>query len=170
MRNGNKDENCISKEPFSERRELLTKPFRKEVKKTIVKTLVWSTLLYGSETWTLRKEDIRRLEAVEMWMWKRMEKVSWMDKITNEEILNKVGEKRQLISVIRNRQKNWIGHVLRGEGLLREVMEGRMEGKRSRDRPRKGMLDELLVESYDNMKRKAENRDEWRNWMPWTCR
>ena len=61
----------------------------------MVKTLVWSTLLYGSETWTLRKEDIRKLEAVEMWMWRRMERVSWMDKITNEEILNKVREKRQ---------------------------------------------------------------------------
>jgi len=47
--------------------------------------------------------------------------------------------------VIRNRKKNWIRHVLRGEGLLREVMEGRMEGKRPRGRPRKGMLDELLL-------------------------
>jgi len=82
-----------------------------------------------------------------MWMWRRMERVSWMDKITNEEILNKVGEKRQLISVTRIRQKNWVGHVLRGAGLLREVMEGRMEGKRARGRPRKGMLNEPLMES-----------------------
>jgi len=82
-----------------------------------------------------------------MWMWKRMERVSWMGKITNKEILNKVGKKRLLIIVIRNRQKNWVGHVLRGAGLLREVMEGRMEGKRARGRPRKGMLDELLMES-----------------------
>jgi len=67
---------ALAKETFSKRRELLTKPFCKEVKKKIVKTLVWSTLLYGSETWTLRKEDIRRLEAVEMWMWRRMERVS----------------------------------------------------------------------------------------------
>ena len=108
-------------------------------------------MLYGSETWTLRKEDIRRLEAVEMWIWRRMERVSWMDKITNEEILNKVGEKRQLISVIRNRQKNWIGHVLRGKGLLREVMEGRMEGRDREVDHEKGMLDELMVESYGNM-------------------
>jgi len=72
-------------------------------------------------------------------MWRRMKRVSWMDKITNEKILTKVGEKRQLISVIRNRKKNWIGHVLRGKGLLREVMEGRMEGKRARGRPRKQM-------------------------------
>jgi len=60
------------------------------------------------------------------------EKSKLDDKVTNEEILNKVGEKRQLISVIRNRQKNWIGHVLRGKVLFREVMEGRMEGKRVR--------------------------------------
>jgi len=63
--------------------------------------------------------------------------------------------------------------VLRGDGLLSEVMEGRMEGKRARGRldSRKGMLDELLVESsYGTMKKKAENRDEWRIWIPWTCR
>jgi len=89
-----------------------------------------------------------------------MEGVSWIDRITNEDILNKVEEKGQLIIVIRGRQKNWMGHVLRGEGLLREVMEGRMEGKRPRGRPEKGMLDELLVESYGNMRRKAENRIE----------
>jgi len=54
--------------------------------------------------------------------------------------------------------------------LLKDVMEGRMEGKRVRGRPRKGMLDELLMESCGNMKRKVENRNEWKNWMPWTCR
>jgi len=81
-----------------------------------------------------------------MWMWRRMESVSWLDKITNEEVLSKVKENSQLISVIRNWKKNWIGHVLRGEGLLREVMEGRMEGKRPRGRSRKRMLDELMVE------------------------
>jgi len=84
---------ALPKEAFSKSGELLTRSFRKEVKKKMVKTLVWSTLLYGSETWTLRKEDIRRLESAEMWMWRRMERVSWMDKIMNEEILNKVGEK-----------------------------------------------------------------------------
>jgi len=65
--------------------------------------------------------------------------------------------------VIRNRKKNWIGHVLRGEGLLKDVVEGRMEGKRARGRPRKGMLYELMVESYGIMKRKAKNRGEWMN-------
>jgi len=43
--------------------------------------------LYGSETWTLQREDIRRLEAFEVWVWRRMMKVSWTEVRTNEEVL-----------------------------------------------------------------------------------
>jgi hypothetical protein len=95
----------------------------------IVKTLVWTTLLYGSETWRLKKEGIRKLEALEMWLWRRMEKISWTDKLTNEEVLERIGINRQLMSELRHRKKNWIGHILRGDALLKEVIEGRMEGK-----------------------------------------
>lgn len=161
---------ALAKDAFSKRKELLTKRFSRKVKKKIIKTLVWTTLLYGCETWTLRKEEIRRLEAVEMWLWRRMEKISYTERITNEEVLRRIGEGRQLLNVIRNRKKNWIGHILRGEGLVREVIEGRMEGKRSRGRPRTGMLDDLIVKSYGDTKRRAENRNEWRSWVPWTCR
>ena len=59
---------------------------------------------------------------------------------------------------------------MRGEGLLKQVMEGRMEGKRPRGRPRIGMIDDLIENSYVEMKRRAENRDAWRYWMPRTCR
>jgi hypothetical protein len=157
---------AMAKEAFNKRKELLTKKFKISVRKKLVKTLIWSTLLYGSETWTLRKEEIKRLEAVEMWMWRRMEKISWTEKITNVEVLKRVGEERLLMKTIRNRKKKWVGHVLRGEGLLKEAMEGRMEGKRGRGRPRTGMLDDLKGESYAGMKRRAENREEWRKWVP----
>ena len=102
-------------------------------------------------------------------MWRRMEKISWTEKITNEEVLKRVGEERQVVKLI-SRKKNWIGHVLQDDGLLKQVLKGRMEGKRGRGRPRTGMLDELIVGSYGDMKRRAENRVEWRNWVPWTCR
>ena len=160
---------ALAKEAFSKRKVLLTKSFRKETKKKLVKTLVWTTLLYGSETWTLRKEEIRRLEAMEMWLWRRLEKIKWTDKVSNERVLERVGEQRQLMKLLRNRKKIWIGHVLRGEGLMRDVMEGRMEGKRSRGRPRTGMLDDLIGKTYGDMKRKAEDRDDWKSWVPWTC-
>ena len=56
-------------------------------------------------------------------------------------------------NVIIQRKKNWIAHVVSGEGLLREVIEGKMDGKRPRGRPRIGMLEELKDGSYQQMKR-----------------
>jgi hypothetical protein len=63
-----------------------------------------------------------------------------------------VGEERRLVDVIVERKKRRIGHVLRGDGLLREVIEGRMEGKRPRGRPGIGMLDGLKEGSFGDMK------------------
>jgi hypothetical protein len=159
---------ALAKEAFSKRKELLTKKFKKRVKKKLVKTLVWSVLLYGCETWTLKASEISRIEAAEMWMWRRMEKISYLDRITNLEVLSRIGEERHLLDMVRNRKKKWIGHIVRGDGVLKEVMEGRMEGKKTRGRPRTGMLTELIRGSYGKMKRMAENREEWRCWMPWT--
>jgi len=75
--------------------------------------------LYAAETWTYKKEDIQRLEAFEMWVWRRMEKISWQDMKTNEGVLQLVQEKRSLMDVIWRRKKHWIGHILRGESLLK---------------------------------------------------
>ena len=85
------------------------------------------------------------------------------------EVLEAIGEERCLLEKIKRTKKNWIGHVLRGDGLLKDVMEGRMEGKRPRGRPRMGMLEELKVESYESIKRSAQDREKWRCWMPWIC-
>ena len=60
--------------------------------------------------------------------------------------------------MITQRKKNWIGHVVKGDGLLREVIEGKTVGKRSRGRPRIGMPEELIDKgSYQQMKSRAEN-------------
>src|SRR6478609_590531 len=89
-----------------------------------------------------------------MWVWRRMGKVSWMDKRTNEQVLSSMNEKRSLIKTIWDRKKSWIGH-----GLMKLVLEGRMEGKRPRGRLRMDMIDDVLDETYADMKRKAENRE-----------
>ena len=159
----------MAKDAFNKRKELLTKRFSKSVKKRIVKTLIWSVAMYACETWTLRKEEIDRLNALEMWIWRRMERVSWSEKKTNEQVLREVREERSFLEKVVKRKKNWIGHIVRGEGLLKHVMEGRMEGKRGRGRPRLGMISDLKEGSYVNMKRRAEDREAWRSWVPRTC-
>ena len=110
-----------------------------------------------------------------------MEKVNWSDRISNEEVLTMVNESRCLIETIRQRKKNWVGHVLRGNGLLRDVLEGRMLGKARVGRRREKMLDDLMIVpiegskkkekvlSYQKLKIKAEDRSGWRSWVPGTC-
>src|SRR6218665_2140035 len=63
-----------------------------------------------------------------------------------------------LISTIRARQRNWMGHLLRGDSLQREIMEERMEGKRERGRPRQKLLDWMMSEGYGKLKEEAQNR------------
>ena len=83
--------------------------------------------------------------------------------------MSRVGVQRQLINILRNRNKSWTGHVLRGNGLLKKVIEGRMERKRARERPRLGMLDEIKMGSYVDMKRRTDDRVGWKSYTPWTC-
>jgi hypothetical protein len=123
---------AMGKEAFMKRKELLRGGLSKNLKKRLIKTLIWSVTLYGSETWTLRKEDTRRLEAFEMWLWRRMERISWTEHVSNEEVLQRVDEERAMLDTIKMRQQKWIGHILRGESLLKVIIEGRTEGKRKR--------------------------------------
>ena len=99
-----------------------------------------------------------------------MDKISWTAHrahVSNEEVLSLVNEQRCLVHVIKQRQANWIGHVLRHDCLLKTVLEGKMEGKRTRGKPRRKMLD-LLMEQEDKkisylqeLKRRAKDRIQW---------
>src|SRR5678816_87828 len=110
---------ALAKDAFNKRKEFLTGGLSGTLKKRMVKVLVWPVALYGCETWTLKKEEKDKLEALEMWLWRKLEKVNWSDRLSNEEVLTMVNESRCLIETIRQRKKNWVGHVLRGNGLLR---------------------------------------------------
>src|SRR6476619_7613271 len=70
----------MAKDAFNKRKDLLTSSIRVDLRKRLGKTLVWPVVLYGCETWTMRKQEINCLNAFEMWMWRRMGKVSWMEK------------------------------------------------------------------------------------------
>jgi hypothetical protein len=73
-----------------------------------------------------------------------------------------------MLEIIDRRKKAWIGHVVR-DVVLKLGIEGRMEGKRPKGRPRMGMIDDTMMGSYEHMKRKALDRERWRDWVPRTC-
>ena len=63
---------------------------------------VWNIALYGSETWTLIKLEQEYLKTFEMWCWRRMKKIIWSEKVTNELVLECIGEKRAHLNNIHN--------------------------------------------------------------------
>ena len=65
-----------------------------------------------------------------------MVKISWLDKVINEEALRRVNEDRQILNSIWQRKHRWIGHVLRQDRLLHKIIEGRMKGKPTKGRIR----------------------------------
>ena len=153
---------AMGKQAFLRRRELLSTSISISLRKRLVKSLVWSVTLYSCETWTLRKDDCKRLEAFEMWIWRRMFKIKWIERLSNEEVLVIAGETRSLLNTIKDRQRKWIGHILRHDNMMRDMIEGRVDGKRMRGGQRTKMLDMIMNgNTYKATKIKAQDRNEW---------
>ena len=129
---------------------------------------VWSITLYGAETWMLRATDQKHLESFEMWCWRRMEKISWTDHVRNEEVLLRVNEQGNILHEIIKRKANWIGHILRRNCILKQVIEGKIKGQievtRRQGKRRKKFLDNLKDRSgCCELKEEALDRTIWRN-------
>jgi len=132
-----------------------------------VKCYIWSIALYGAETWTLREVDQKHLESSEMWCWRRMEKISWTDHVRNYYVLLRVKEQRSIIHEISKRKANWIGHILRRNCLLQQVIEGKIKGgievTGRRGRRRRELLDDLKERrGYSHLKEETVDRTIWR--------
>jgi hypothetical protein len=131
------------------RKNLLTRKLDLNLRKKLVKCYIWSIVLYGAETWTLRK-DQKYLESFEMRCWRRME-ISWTDRVGNEKVLHRVKEERNILNTINRRKANCIGHISRRNSLLKHVTEGKLEesiemiGRRGRRH--KQLLDDLKEET-----------------------
>jgi len=113
---------AMAKAAFN-KKTLFTSPLDLNLRKILIKCYLWSMALYGAETWTLRVADQKCLESFEMWCWRRMEKISWIDHVRNEEVLLRVNEQRNILHEIRKRKANWTGHILRRNCLLKQVIE-----------------------------------------------
>ena len=158
---------CQAKVAFNKKRSLFTsKNIDLRIRKKLLKTYIWSIMLYGCETWIIAKEERRRIEAFEMWCYRRMEKIRWTDRMTNEEVLERVSEKKSIWKSIQKRRNELIGHILRHDGLLGLILEGLVDGKNHRGRPRLQYISQIIEDqgcsSYQELKRKASDREAWK--------
>ena len=119
-----------------------------------------------NETWTIGAAEKKRIDAFELWCYCRMLKVSWVDRVTNEEILNRLGVKADLWNILTARRNKWVGHLLRHDGLVKIILEGTVEGKNSRGRPRLNYITQVMKDkgcnNYLELKRLAEERQNGR--------
>ena len=114
-----------------------------DTRKQVLQTYIKSILYYGCEAWTLNNNIQKQLEATEMWFLRRMLKVPWTAKISNEAILNQANEERRLIKEVRMRQSKFIGHILRKGKIEYLVTKAKIMGRRDRGRQREKILDSL---------------------------
>ena len=162
---------ALAKDAFWKYGELLRNNVAMKTKKKVLSCYINSVLMYGSESWTITEEMRRRLDAFEMWCYRRILKISWTDRVTNVEVLRRVGETdKNIYRTICRRKLKFAGHDLRGSSgeMCKNIIEGSVEGKRSRGRQRKtwmGDIKEWMEESsYGAVKRRMEDKKGFRVW------
>jgi hypothetical protein len=79
----------MAKAAFDKKKTRFISKLDLNLRKKLVKCYIWSMALCGAETWKVRAADQKYLESFEIWCWRRMEKISWIDHVTNEEVLLK---------------------------------------------------------------------------------
>ena len=158
----------IAKNAFKNMKNLLTNNrISSQTRIRALRTYVWSTLMYGSESWTITGEMKNKLRAAEMWFFRRMLRISWRDRVTNEEVMARLGVQRGLVGEIRKRQLNFIGHIIRREKVEHLCLTGRIEGRRSRGRQRTKYMDSIMGDIEGNhtanqLIHMAGDRERWR--------
>ena len=137
-----------------------------DAKRKLVQALAFSVVLYGAETWTVRKTDRKKIDAFKIWCWRRILKVPWTRKITNKEILEKIQPEYSLEAMIIKLKLGYVGHVLRKPtSMENNIMIGKIEGTRRRGRPRTRWMDgvkEAVRMKPGQLKEEVKDRELWR--------
>lgn len=139
----------------------------KTTKSRLVQSLVFSVFAYASETWTLRASDRSRIDAFQMWCWRRMLRIPWTERRTNASIIQELNISECLSSHVLGRVVRFFGHIARakGENLEKTVMEGKIYGRRPRGRPSSRWIDQVKHTTGFTLQQalqEAEHRQRWR--------
>ena len=155
----------IARSTFTNMRTLLSyRGINLKTRLRAIKCYIWPKLFYGAEIWTITKPLLSRLDAFEMWVYRRVLKISWTEKITNEEVLRRMGTGRDIVRQFKTRKLQYLGHLMRLNTSQIQLIEGKIEGRRSRGRPRNTWTAEITTTNgmkYYQLKRSAEDMRRW---------
>ena len=99
----------------------------------IVKAMVFLVVMYGCESWTIKKTECQRIHAFELWCWRRFLKVSWTARRSNQSILKEISPEYSLKGLMLKLKLQYFGHLMqRADSLEKTLMLGKIEGKRRR--------------------------------------
>ena len=97
----------------------------------LVKAVVFPVVIYGSESWTTKKAECQRIDAFELWCWRRLIRVSWTARKSNQSILKEISPEYSFEGLMLNLKLQYFGHLMQiTDSLEKTVMLGKIEGRR----------------------------------------
>ena len=107
-----------------------------------VKAMVFPVVMYGCETWIIKKAESRRIDALELWCWRRLLRVPWTAKRSNQSILKEISPEYLLEGLMLKLKLQYLGHLIqRTDSLEKTLMMGKTDGRRRRGWQRMRWLD-----------------------------
>ena len=108
----------------------------------LVKAMVFPVVMYGYESWAIKKAELQRIDAFELWCWRRLLRVPWTARRSNQSILQEISPEYSLEGLVLKLKLQYYGHLMqRTESLEKTLMLGKIEGRRRRGQQRMRWLD-----------------------------
>ena len=115
------------------------------IKIHLVKAMVFPVVMYGCESWTIKKAEHRRIDAFELWCWRRLLRVPWTARRSNQSILKEISPGCSLEGLMLKLKLQYFGHLMwRADAVEKTPMLGKIEGRRRRGRQRMRWLDDII--------------------------